>query len=75
MFTLKIAQTKEGLAVILTDEVASAMRVAAGDMLRAEPDGAGGVKLFGRDPRVGEEMAIGESFMNDYRRTFRALAK
>ncbi len=75
MFTLKIAKTELGLAIMLTDEAAAALRVAEGDVLRAEVDGAGGVRLFGRDPQIAQEVAIGEGFMEDYRGTLRMLAK
>jgi hypothetical protein len=75
MFTLKVAKRDQGLAIIFTDEAAAALRVAADDVLRAEPDETGGVRLFGPDPGVAEEVAIGESLMNDYRGTLRALAK
>ncbi len=71
----EIAKTELGLAIMLTDEAAVALRVAEGDVLRAEADGTGGVRLFGRDPRVAQDVAIGEDVMDDNRGTLRVLAK
>lgn len=75
MFTLKVAQTDLGLAIMLTDEAAAALRVVEGDVFRAEADETGGVRLFGCDPTLAQEIAAGELFMDDYRGTMRALAK
>jgi hypothetical protein len=75
MFILKVIQTEFGLAVMFADEAAKALRVGDGDVLRAEVDETGGLRLFGCDPRVVDEVALGEVFLEDYRGTLRALAK
>jgi putative addiction module antidote len=74
MSTLKIAQIGNSLGVILPKEVLARLKVAKGDSLylTETPDG---VALSPYDPEFEEQLELGREFMNEYRDTFRALAK
>ena len=74
MFVLPVVETDQGLAVLLTDEAAVALRVQAGDELRVGEICDGALNLYGRRRAVAEEIEIGERFMDEYRGTFRRLA-
>jgi hypothetical protein len=74
MFVLTVVETDQGLAVLLTDEAAIALRVKAGDKLRVGERRDGAFDLYGRGPDIAEEIEIGERFMDEYRGTFSRLA-
>jgi putative addiction module antidote len=74
MSALKIAQIGNSLGVILPKEVLARLKVTKGDSLylTETPDG---VALSAYDPEFEEQLELGREFMNEYRDTFRALAK
>ena len=75
MIVLKVTQTEQGLAILLTDEAAVALRVKAGDALHLDERSDGEFRLYGRGPTLSEEISLGEAFMREYRGAFRTLAK
>ena len=74
MFVLTVVETDQGLAVLLTDKAAAALRVKAGDELRVGETQKGAFNLYGRGLDVAEQVEIGEKIMDDYRGTLRQLA-
>ena len=74
MSTLKIVQIGNSLVVILPKEVLARLKVTKGDSLylTETPDG---VALSPYDPEFEQQLELGREFMNEYRDTFRALAK
>ncbi len=74
MSALKITQIGNSLGVILPKEVLARLEVSKGDSvyLTETPDG---VALSPYDPDFEEQLELGREFMNEYRDTFRALAK
>jgi putative addiction module antidote len=71
---LKLTSIGNSVGVILPKELLNSLRVGKGDSLfaTATPDGC---TLTPYDPSVEEEIAIGQAFMNEYRETFKVLAK
>jgi putative addiction module antidote len=71
---LRITQIGNSLGVILPKEVLNQLKVTKGDSLFVSetPDG---VLLSAFDPSFEEQVARGREFMDEYRDTFRTLAK
>jgi hypothetical protein len=75
MTYLKITQTKDGLAVVLNEELQQLLGVADGGELRAEVSEDGNVMLVGQDSSCGARRERGRAFIQRYQKTFNALAK
>jgi putative addiction module antidote len=75
MFTLKITQIGNSVGVLLPKEALAKLGVQKGDMLYLIDAPGGDMRLSAYSPGVAEELALGEAFMDEYRDTFRALAK
>jgi putative addiction module antidote len=75
MHALKITQIGNSVGVILPKEVLVKLNVQKGDTiyLTDAPDGL--LNLSGYSDEVARQVALGEDIMNDYKDTFRALAK
>jgi putative addiction module antidote len=75
MFALKVTQVGNSVGVILPKEALAKLGVEKGSVvyLTEAPDGE--MRISAYDPAVAEEIALGEAFMDEYRDTFRALAK
>lgn len=75
MFALKITQIGNSAGVVLPREALAKLGVAKGDTvyLTEAPDGAMQISVY--DPHVAQQIALGEEVMDEYRDTFRALAK
>ena len=75
MVALKLTQIGNSLGVILPREALSTLGVEKGDtlFLTEAPDGA--MQISAYDPEVARQIALGEEIMDEYRDTFRALAK
>ena len=75
MVSLKLTQIGNSLGVVLPREVLKALGVGKGDtlFLTQAPDGA--LQISAYDPEVARQIALGEDIMDEYRDTFRALAK
>ena len=75
MHALKITQIGNSVGVILPKEVLARLNVQKGDTiyLTDAPDGL--LNVSGYSDEVARQVALGEEIMNDYKDTFRALAK
>lgn len=74
MLKLKVTTVGSSAGVVLPKEALARLKVAKGDQLFAveTPDG---YLLTPYDPAVEEQLKLGRDFMNEYRDTFKALAK
>jgi putative addiction module antidote len=75
MITLKLTQVGNSVGVLLPKEALVKLGVEKGDLLYLTEGAEGEMRLSAYDPKVAEEVALGEAFMDEYRDTFRALAK
>ncbi len=75
MIALKLTQVGNSVGLILPREALAKLGVHKGDTLFLTEGPEGEMRLSAYDPRVAEEIALGEEFMDEYRDTFRALAK
>lgn len=75
MIALKVAQIGNSVGVVLPKEALAKLGVQKGDTLYLIDAPGGDMRLSAYSPGVAEEIALGEEFMDDYRDTFRALAK
>jgi hypothetical protein len=75
MIVLKIAQTEDGPAILLNEEVQALLGVEPGGEVRLEVTEDGRVTLVGPDMSFEARRARGRSFIEKYRKTFEALAK
>ncbi|HKP77767.1 MAG TPA: AbrB/MazE/SpoVT family DNA-binding domain-containing protein [Phenylobacterium sp.] len=75
MIALKLTQVGNSVGVILPKEALAKLGVEKGGVvyLTEAPDGE--MRISAYDPAVADEIAMGEAFMDEYRDTFRALAK
>ena len=75
MIALKLTQIGNSVGVVLPKEALAKLGVEKGDMLYLTDAPRGEMRVSAYDPGVAEEIAAGEAFMDEYRDTFRALAK
>jgi putative addiction module antidote len=75
MITLKLTQVGNSVGLLLPKEALAKLGVQKGDTLYLIDAPGGDMRLSTYSPDVAEEIALGEEFMDDYRDTFRALAK
>lgn len=75
MFALKLTQVGNSVGVLLPKEALAKLGVQKGDTLYLVDAPGGDMRLSAYSPGVAEEIALGEEFMDEYRDTFRALAK
>ena len=74
MLKLKVTTVGNSTGVVLPKEALARLKVEKGDQLFAV-ETQGGYLLTPYDPAVDEQLKLGREFMNDYRDTFKALAK
>ena len=74
MNALKLTQIGNSVGVILPKELLARLKVDKGDLLHVT-DAPDGITLTPYDPTVDAQVVAGRDFMNEYRDTFRALAK
>lgn len=74
MTALKLTQIGNSVGVILPRELLARLKVDKGDLLHVT-DAPGGITLTPYDPDFDEQLGAGREFMNEFRDTFRALAK
>ena len=74
MSALKLTQIGNSVGVILPKEVLARLKLEKGDTvhLTESPDG---VIVTPYDPTLDEQLQLGREFMQEYRDTFRQLAK
>lgn len=75
MIALKLTQIGNSVGVVLPKEALAKLGVEKGDTLYLTESAGGDMRLSSYNAEVAEEIALGESFMDQYRDTFRALAK
>ncbi len=75
MFALKLTKIGNSVGVVLPKEALAKLGVDKGDViyLTDAPDSA--MTLSSYDPKVARQLALGEEVMDEFRDTFRALAK
>ena len=75
MIALKLTQVGNSVGVILPKDALAKLGVEKGGVLFLTDAPGGEMRISAYDPEVAEEIAAGEAFMDEYRDTFRALAK
>lgn len=75
MIALKLTQIGNSVGVILPKEALAKLGVEKGGVIYLTDAPSGEMRISAYDPAVAEELAAGEAFMDEYRDTFRALAK
>jgi len=75
MFALKLTKIGNSVGLVLPKEALAKLGVDKGDViyLTDAPDSA--MTLSPYDPKVARQLALGEEVMDEFRDTFRALAK
>ena len=74
MVALKLTAMGTSTGAVIPKEMLTRLKVGKGDTLFAV-ETPSGYLLTPYDPAVEEQLAAGREFMEDYRETFRALAK
>jgi putative addiction module antidote len=74
MQTLRITQIGNSLGVILPKEIANHLHVGKGDALYVTLS-PNGLEISPYNPELEAEIEMGQAFMNEYRETFKVLAK
>ncbi len=75
MIALKVTQVGNSVGVVLSREALAKLGVEKGDIIYLTEASGGDMRISAYDPAVAEEIAAGEAFMDEYKDTFRALAK
>lgn len=74
MTTLRVTQIGNSLGVILPKEITSHLHVGKGDVLFATLS-PNGLEVSPYNAQLEAEIEMGQAFMNEYRETFKVLAK
>lgn len=74
MQTLRVTQIGNSLGVILPKEITNHLHVSKGDTLFATLS-PNGLEISQYNPELEAEIAMGQEFMNEFRETFKVLAK
>ena len=75
MIALKLTQIGNSVGVVLPKEAMVKLGVEKGDVIYLTEASGGAMQITPYDPEVARQIALGEEIMDDYRDTFRALAK
>lgn len=75
MIALKLTQIGNSVGMVLSKEALADLGVGKGDTLYLTKAPDGSMRLSPYDPEVARQIALGEDLMDEYRDTFRALAK
>lgn len=75
MITLKLTQIGNSVGVVLPKEALIKLGVDKGDTIYLTESPGGDLRLSAYDASVAEQVSLGEAFMDEYRDTFRVLAK
>ena len=75
MITLKLTQIGNSVGVILPKEALTKLGVGKGDTLYLTEAPGGDLRISSYDDEVARQISLGEEIMDEYRDTFRALAK
>ena len=75
MIALKLTQIGNSVGVILTKEALAKLGMKKGDTLYLTEAPGGEMRVSAYSAEVARQIALGEDIMDEYRDTFRALAK
>ena len=75
MIALKLSQIGNSVGVILSKEALAKLGVGKGDTLYLTEAPGGDMRVSAYNAEVSRQIALGEEIMDEYRDTFRALAK
>lgn len=75
MVALKLTQIGNSVGVVLPREVLKSLGVEKGGTVYLTEAAGGAMQISAYDPEVARQIALGEETMDEYRDTFRALAK
>ena len=75
MIALKLTQIGNSVGVVLPKEALIKLGVEKGDTIYLTESSGGDLRLSAYDASVAEQVSLGEAFMDEYRDTFRVLAK
>ena len=75
MIALKLTQIGNSVGVILPKEAMAKLGVGKGDVVYLTEAPGGDMRLSAYSPEVARQLELGEEIMDEYRDTFRALAK
>jgi putative addiction module antidote len=75
MIALKLTQIGNSVGVVLPKEALVKLGVEKGDVIYLTEASGGAMQITPYDPEIARQIALGEEIMDDYRDTFRALAK
>jgi len=75
MIALKLTQIGNSIGVVLPKEALAKLGVEKGGVIFLTDAPGGAMQISPYDPEVANQIALGEEIMDEYRDTFRALAK
>lgn len=75
MFALKMTKIGNSVGAVFPKELLAKLGVDKDDMVYVTDAPGGAVTMSSYDPRVARQLALGEEVMDEFRDTFRALAK
>ena len=75
MFALKMTKIGNSVGAVFPKEALAELGVDKDDMVYVTDAPEGAVTMSSYDPRVARQLALGEEVMDEFRDTFRALAK
>jgi putative addiction module antidote len=75
MITLKLTQIGNSVGIVLPKEALAKLGVNKGDVIYLTEAPGGDMRVSAYSPEVARQIELGEEIMDEYRDTFRALAK
>jgi putative addiction module antidote len=75
MITLKLSQIGNSVGAVFPKEALAQLGVGKGDTLYLIAAPGGDMRISAYSPEVARQLQAGEEIMDEYRDTFRALAK
>jgi len=75
MFALKLTKIGNSVGVVLPKEALAKLGVDKGDIVYLTDAPEAAMTISAYDPKVARQLALAEEVMDEYRDTFRALAK
>jgi putative addiction module antidote len=75
MIALKLTQIGNSVGIVLPKEALAKLGVNKGDVLYLTEAPGGDMRVSAYSPEVARQIELGEEIMDEYRDTFRALAK
>ncbi len=75
MIALKLAQIGNSVGAVFPKEALALLGAQKGDVIYLSPTPGGDMRVSKYSDEVARQIALGEEIMEEYRDTFRALAK